>query len=66
MYMNLAGRCLALGFMFAVGLFAEACAAEQRVALVIGNGAYRSVPSCATAEMMPTIFLSSSNGWALP
>jgi caspase domain-containing protein len=44
MYMNLAARCLALGFMFAVGLFAEACAAEQRVALVIGNGAYRSVP----------------------
>ena len=30
--------------MFAFGLFAEAGAAEQRVALVIGNGAYRSVP----------------------
>jgi len=42
--MNLAVRYLALGFMFAVGLFAEARAAEQRVALVIGNGAYRSVP----------------------
>ena len=42
--MNLAARCLAIGFMFAVGLFAEPCAAEQRVALVIGNGAYRSVP----------------------
>jgi uncharacterized caspase-like protein len=44
MDMNLAARCLAIGFMFAVGLFAEPCAAEQRVALVIGNGAYRSVP----------------------
>ena len=42
--MNLAARCLAIGFMFAVGLFAGPCAAEQRVALVIGNGAYRSVP----------------------
>ncbi len=42
--MNLAARCLAIGFMFAVGLFAEPCVAEQRVALVIGNGAYRSVP----------------------
>src|SRR6267154_1190436 len=44
MDMNLAARCLAIGFMFAVGLFAEPCAAEQRAALVIGNGAYRSVP----------------------
>src|SRR5712671_2290767 len=44
MYMNFLVRCLALGLMFAVGLFAEARAAEQRVALVIGNGAYRSVP----------------------
>jgi uncharacterized caspase-like protein len=44
MYMNFLVRYLALGLMFAVGLFAEACAAEQRVALVIGNGAYRSVP----------------------
>jgi len=44
MDMNLAARCLAIGFMFAVGLFAGPCAAEQRVALVIGNGAYRSVP----------------------
>jgi uncharacterized caspase-like protein len=44
MDMNLAARCLAIGFLFAVGLFAEPCAAEQRVALVIGNGAYRSVP----------------------
>src|SRR6266550_3809860 len=44
MFMNLAVRCLLLGFAFTVGLFAEAYAAEQRVALVIGNGAYRSVP----------------------
>src|SRR5712672_965037 len=44
MDMNLAARCLAIGFMFAVGFFAGPCAAEQRVALVIGNGAYRSVP----------------------
>jgi hypothetical protein len=44
MLMNLAVRCLALGFLYAAGLFAEAHAAEQRVALVIGNGAYRSVP----------------------
>jgi uncharacterized caspase-like protein len=44
MFMNLWVRCLVLGFLFTVGLFAEARAAEQRVALVIGNGAYRSVP----------------------
>ena len=43
MYMNFLVRYLALGLMFAVGLFAEACAAEQRVALVIGNSNYRSV-----------------------
>ena len=42
--MNLAARCLAIGFLFAVGLFAQASASEQRVALVIGNGGYRSVP----------------------
>jgi Caspase domain len=44
MDMNLAVRYFAMGFLFAVGLFAEPCAAEQRVALVIGNGGYRSVP----------------------
>jgi uncharacterized caspase-like protein len=44
MFMNLTVRCFALGFLFAAGLFAEAHAAEQRVALVIGNGGYRSVP----------------------
>src|ERR1700738_1101176 len=44
MDMNLAVRYLAIGFMFAVGLFAEPCAAAQRVALLSGNGAYRSVP----------------------
>jgi uncharacterized caspase-like protein len=44
MSMNILVRCIALGFMFAVGLFAEARAAEQRVALVIGNGAYWSAP----------------------
>jgi uncharacterized caspase-like protein len=44
MFMNFAIRCLVLGFVFAVGLFAEAYAAEQRVALVIGNGGYWSVP----------------------
>jgi hypothetical protein len=44
MRMNALVRCLVLGFMFAVGLFAEAHAAEQRVALVIGNGAYWSAP----------------------
>jgi hypothetical protein len=41
---NFAIRCLTLGFAFAAGLFAEAYAAEQRVALVVGNAAYRSVP----------------------
>src|SRR5258707_2174356 len=44
MYMNFLVRYFALGLMFAVGLFAEARAAEQRVALVIGNGSYRAVP----------------------
>jgi Caspase domain len=44
MPMNVLVRALALGFMFAVGLFAEASAAEQRVALVIGNGGYWSAP----------------------
>ena len=44
MRMNILVRALALGFMFAVGLFAEASAAEQRVALVIGNGGYWSAP----------------------
>ena len=42
--MNLLARSLALGFLVAVGLFGEASAVEQRVALVIGNGAYRSAP----------------------
>jgi hypothetical protein len=44
MRMNVLVRSFALGFMFAVGLFAEAYAAEQRVALVIGNGGYWSAP----------------------
>jgi hypothetical protein len=44
MRMNVLVRSLALGFIFAVGLFAEAYAAEQRVALVIGNGGYWSAP----------------------
>ena len=44
MGMKVAIRCFALGFVLAFGLFVEARAAEQRVALVIGNGAYRSVP----------------------
>jgi uncharacterized caspase-like protein len=50
MDMNVAIRCFALGFVLAVGLFAEACAAEQRVALVIGNGAYRSVPDLGNSR----------------
>ena len=37
-------RCFAVGLVVAFGLLAEARAAEPRVALVIGNGAYRSVP----------------------
>src|SRR6266481_770647 len=44
MGMNVLGRSLVLGLLFAVGLFAEAYAAEQRVALVIGNGGYWSAP----------------------
>src|SRR4030081_146695 len=44
MGMNVLGRSLVLGLLLAVGLFAEAYAAEQRVALVIGNGAYWSAP----------------------
>jgi hypothetical protein len=44
MGMKIAIRCFALGFVVAFGLFVEARATEQRVALVIGNGAYRSVP----------------------
>jgi Caspase domain len=44
MRMNVLVRSLVLGLLFAVGLFAEASAAEQRVALVIGNGAYWSAP----------------------
>src|ERR1700687_2023053 len=44
MRMNILVRSLALGFLLAIGLFAEAYAAEQRVALVIGNGAYWSAP----------------------
>jgi uncharacterized caspase-like protein len=50
MDMNVAIRCFALGLVVAVGLFAEARAAEQRVALVIGNGAYRSVPELANSR----------------
>src|SRR6266851_971932 len=44
MRMNVLVRSLVLGLLFAVCLFAEASAAEQRVALVIGNGAYWSAP----------------------
>ena len=44
MGINAAIRCFAVGLVVAFGLLAEARAAEPRVALVIGNGAYRSVP----------------------
>jgi uncharacterized caspase-like protein len=44
MGINAAIRCFAVGLVVAFGLMAEARAAEPRVALVIGNGAYRSVP----------------------
>jgi uncharacterized caspase-like protein len=44
MGINAAIRCFAVGLVVAFGLLAEAHAAEPRVALVIGNGAYRSVP----------------------
>jgi uncharacterized caspase-like protein len=50
MDMNVVVRCFTLGFVLAVGLFAEACAAERRVALVIGNGAYRSVPELGNSR----------------
>jgi uncharacterized caspase-like protein len=50
MDMNVAIRCFALSFMFAVGFLAEACAAEQRVALVIGNGAYQSAPELSNSR----------------
>jgi len=44
MRIDAAIRCFAVGLVVAFGLLAEAHAAEPRVALVIGNGAYRSVP----------------------
>jgi len=44
MRIDAAIRCFAVGLVVAFGLLAEARAAEPRVALVIGNGAYRSVP----------------------
>lgn len=44
MRMDAAVRFFAVGLVVAFGLLAEARAAEPRVALVIGNGAYRSVP----------------------
>ena len=44
MGINAAIRCFTVGLVVAFGLLAEARAAEPRVALVIGNGAYRSVP----------------------
>jgi uncharacterized caspase-like protein len=44
MRVDAAARCFAVGLVVAFGLLAEARAAEPRVALVIGNGAYRSVP----------------------
>jgi uncharacterized caspase-like protein len=44
MRIDAAIRCFAIGLVVAFGLLAEARAAEPRVALVIGNGAYRSVP----------------------
>jgi hypothetical protein len=44
MRIDAAVRCFAVGLVVAFGLLAEAHAAEPRVALVIGNGAYRSVP----------------------
>ena len=44
MRIDAAVRCFAVGLVVAFGLLAEARAAEPRVALVIGNGAYRSVP----------------------
>lgn len=44
MRIGAAVRFFAVGLVVAFGLLAEARAAETRVALVIGNGAYRSVP----------------------
>ncbi len=44
MRIDAAVRFFAVGLLVAFGLLAEARAAEPRVALVIGNGAYRSVP----------------------
>jgi hypothetical protein len=44
MRIDAAVRFFAIGLVVAFGLLAEARAAEPRVALVIGNGAYRSVP----------------------
>jgi len=44
MRIGAAVRFFAVGLVVAFGLLAEARAAEPRVALVIGNGAYRSVP----------------------
>jgi uncharacterized caspase-like protein len=44
MFMNATGRTIALGVILVVGLFATECAAAKRVALVVGNAAYRSVP----------------------
>jgi hypothetical protein len=44
MRIDAAVRFFAVGLVVAFGLLAEARAAEPRVALVIGNGAYRSVP----------------------
>jgi uncharacterized caspase-like protein len=44
MRIDAAIRVLAVGLVVAFGVLAEARAAEPRVALVIGNGAYRSVP----------------------
>jgi Caspase domain len=44
MFANATVRTLALGVMLAVGLFAAECAAGSRVALVVGNAGYRSVP----------------------
>lgn len=44
MRIDAAVRFFAVGLVVAFGLLAEARAAETRVALVIGNGAYRSVP----------------------
>ena len=50
MDMNIAVRCFAAGLILAAGLFTEACAAEPRVALVIGNAGYRSVPELGNSR----------------